>query len=477
MTAKSKSKFWNFVDNLEGDKVVWMVVLLLILTSILAVFSSTSLLAIETHTTRTGIMGEQILFSIVGLAVIIFVYNISNLKVFRFFSKLGFIISVLLLLVLASHIDLGIIKAQRINGAYRTLRIFGFQFHVFEFTKIAMTMYLAWAIDALKTESLPLAKLAKAFTKGKKLDFELDTYKKWIYIYCPVGIVTVLILLGSFSSAAFICIIMVFTIVIGGINIKDVLIPGFIMAAILGGTVYAGYTLSGGKMFERFPTWISRMHSDNYLEKLHQYSDDKNSIEFREVADKARQPISALIAIKEGKLTGKGAGNSTQRYVVPVMFGDYMFSFICEEYGLIGAIFIIALYLSLLARGSMIVRNCKTVYEKCAVAGLTLLITGQAFMHMMINVGLGPLTGQTLPIISHGTASFLMFCLAFGVILSFSKMAKKQMDKETKEILEAEGELGIRTYADVEDPNKESVDEVYESISDVENIEEQFEVE
>ncbi|MBQ2197435.1 MAG: FtsW/RodA/SpoVE family cell cycle protein, partial [Bacteroidales bacterium] len=136
------------------------------------------------------------------------------------------------------------------------------------------------------------------------------------------------------------------------------------------------------------------------------------------------------IAIKEGRIIGKGPGRSTQRYVVPIMFEDYMFSFIVEEYGLLGGIFVIILYISLLARGSLIVRNCDNHFAKTAVAGLVILITGQAMMHIFINCDMGPLTGQTLPLISHGNSSYLMFSLAFGIILSISKMARKKIARE-----------------------------------------------
>ena len=112
------------------------------------------------------------------------------------------------------------------------------------------------------------------------------------------------------------------------------------------------------------------------------------------------------------------------------MFEDYMFSFIVEEYGLLGGIFVIILYISLLARGSIIARNCDNHFAKTAVAGLVILITGQAMMHIMINCDLGPLTGQTLPLVSHGNSSFLMFSLAFGIILSISKMARRKIARE-----------------------------------------------
>ena len=90
----------------------------------------------------------------------------------------------------------------------------------------------------------------------------------------------------------------------------------------------------------------------------------------------------------------------------------------------------IILYISLLARGSLIVRNCDNHFAKTAVAGLVILITGQAMMHIFINCDMGPLTGQTLPLISHGNSSYLMFSLAFGIILSISKMARKKIARE-----------------------------------------------
>ena len=111
-----------------------------------------------------------------------------------------------------------------------------------------------------------------------------------------------------------------------------------------------------------------------------------------------------------------------------------MYSFIIEEYGLWGALIVIFLYVSLMARGSIIVRNCgKDMYAKLTVAGLCLLITGQAFLHMFVNADIGPMTGQTLPLISHGNSAFLCFSLAFGIILSFSRIAQRRIEKEQRE--------------------------------------------
>ena len=107
-----------------------------------------------------------------------------------------------------------------------------------------------------------------------------------------------------------------------------------------------------------------------------------------------------------------------------------MFSFIIEEYGLVGAILVIILFVSLLARGSTIARLCTNDYGQIVVGGLSLMITGQAFMHIFVNVGIGPMTGQTLPLISDGSFAFLMFCTAFGIILSISRIARNQIREE-----------------------------------------------
>ena len=148
---------------------------------------------------------------------------------------------------------------------------------------------------------------------------------------------------------------------------------------------------------------------------------------------KIQQPYSAKIAIHEGGLFRKGVGGSTQKYVVPVMYGDFIYCYVLEETGLFGGILVILLYLSLIARGGFIVQNCPDIFARTSVAGLIILITSQAFMHMAINLNLGPLTGQTLPLISHGASAFLCFCIAFGIILSMSKMSWEATSQEERQ--------------------------------------------
>ena len=184
----------------------------------------------------------------------------------------------------------------------------------------------------------------------------------------------------------------------------------------------------------RFDELITRLTADYSIERLIEIENDPKlgpkCKEWYEVRDEIKQPYSAKIAIHEGGFIGKLSGNSTQKYVTAHIYSDYMYSFIIEEYGLLGGIVILMLFVSLLARGSLIAKLCQNDFAKYAVGGLSLLISGQAFMHICVNTGLFPMTGQTLPLISDGSFAYLMFCIAFGVILSISKLAKKQIQEE-----------------------------------------------
>ncbi|MBR4810009.1 MAG: FtsW/RodA/SpoVE family cell cycle protein [Bacteroidales bacterium] len=414
---KGKRTAWNFFERIEGDKVVWIIALMLILVSIVCIFSSTSRL-LEGHQTRLDIVRSQLIVVAAGLAVIIICYNIKNIKVFRWLSQWGFAVSFVLLALLLSKIDTGIVKSIELNGARRILQVAGVQMHVFEVVKVAMVLYLAWALDAFK--------------KGELKGPRKDIWKKVMYIYAPFLITLIMIVPGSNSAALFIGGIMFLVILLGGGNLRDMAILGAAAVVILL-ACWGIYEISGKKAMTRIGTAISRISEHDNWEQ--QVMDARpGSDEYYKALDKIRQPYSAKIAIKEGGVLGKGPGQSTQRYVVPDISEDYMFSFIIEEYGLWGALIVIFLYVSLMARGSIIVRNCgKDLYAKLTVAGLCLLITGQAFLHMFVNADIGPMTGQTLPLISHGNSAFLCFSLAFGIILSFSRIAQRRIEKEQRD--------------------------------------------
>ena len=435
MAKKERSRFGKLLglmENVEGDRVIWMIALTLVMLSIIAISASTSLLALAGKTTREAIIQKHIIVSILGLGAIIGIYNIKNIKVLEIAAKFGFLLSFLLLAFLDLHIKLPHVRAEYINQAWRSINIFGLQLHVFEVVKVAMVMYLSWAVNAYKEDKKGRStfKLCYKWKDRKVLGWlSTDLGKKTLYIYFPMFLIAVMIIGGSMSSALFIGGVMFVTILIGGIQVKE-LMPVLLIGVGIVGLCVGIHFLSGGKYFDHIGSAVKRVG----LSPEQELVDAVGTAKFEDVLARTQQPLGAKMAVSEGSLLfGKGPGRSTQKHFVPVIFADYMFAFIIEEYGLVGALLVIILYAALLARGSIVARNCDDNFAKTAIAGLVILISGQALMHMLINVDLGPLTGQTLPMISDGKTSFLCFSIAFGIILSISRGARRKVEKETNE--------------------------------------------
>lgn len=424
---------WKMLQKVEGDKVIMIIILLLLMASFLAIFSSTPML--PTQDSRLQTMTEHGIVALLGIGIMFVLYHIK-IDRWRGIAMLGFIGSFIMLAMLLLEVNIpGVIRTQKINGAVRNFIIAGFQVHVFEIVKVAMLMYLAWAMDALKRENSANEEEKEARMVDKIADnvkwlefLRKPFWRRAFYIYAPTLIIGMMIFFGSGSSAIFVCAILIAAMLLGDIPFKDIFLA-FVGVVFLVFSLVTVYKVSDGRLVGRVGTMISRMKADYDINRLEGLKGD----EYNNMVDTLSQPVSALIAVHEGGVIGKGIGNSTQKYRVQNIYGDYMFSFLVEEYGLIGGIFILILYVSLLARSSILARMCSNDFAKYMLGGMAILIAGQAFMHIMVNVGIGPMTGQTLPLISHGASAFVVFCVAFGFILSVSRMAKKKI--ETAEIL------------------------------------------
>lgn len=433
MAGKGKKDWFSkAIDKLEGDKVIWMIVFMLIVISIVAISSSTSLLAKQFASSRMSYAMEQVFVSLFSLGLILFIYKFFNVGVLRLLSKYGFVVSFAILLFLVSHFrGIPFFRPVQINGAWRAIEFFGFQIHVFEVVKVLMVMYLAWAMNTLKENDTPLADKLVKRTKWKWFTSEVG--KLTVYVFAPMALICLLEITGSNSSAIFLALVMTAVIIIGGVKWRYIVV--LVACGLFGlGVIFSMDRFTNIEIFHRVATGISRIVSfgEDPLEELHKYK--PGTLEFQSVLDDTMQPVAAKVAVSEGGLFGKGPGQSTQRYKVAVIYEDYMFSFIVEEYGILGALVILILYGSLFARGAIIVTNCSRHFAKVLVAGLVILISGQALLHILVNVDIIPLTGQTLPMISHGTSSFLAFSVAFGILLVISKEAKKNVTKASEEI-------------------------------------------
>lgn len=437
---------WNRMHNLEGDKVILIIILLLILISFLAIFSSTPLLPAQES--RLATMKEHGLIAIFGIGLMTLLYHFK-ISWIKYLSQTGFLVSLGLLLLLLCKKDIGFIHVETINDATRNISIFGKQIHVFEIVKVAMVMYIAWAMNAIK-EDKEARKLKRKpdtlvwanslATKHPKLKFLKKTFwKRMTYVYIPSLLIVAMLFVGSGSSSILMALVLVALMIIGGMPMKELAIAGTAAAATLGIMIGISFA-SDGKYFKRAKTFVNRLLTDYDMNDLEGLSGNA----YYDLLDDIRQPESAKVAVHEGKILGKGIGNSTQKYKVDNIYGDYMYSFIIEEYGLAGGIIILILYVSLLARSSIIARMCENEFEKYAIGGLAVLISGQAFLHILVNVDIGPMTGQTLPLISHGATAFVVFCIAFGIILSISRLAKRKI--ENVEILTEQSRNDIEAH-------------------------------
>lgn len=402
-------EFWK----LKGDRVIWIIVVLFAMFSIAAVFSSSSFLASSRGISKVAIFAEQTKSVLMGFLALFICYLIP-LRFYRTFSFVLYGVSVLMLLMLF----VPGLRAE-INGAVRGIKIAGHTFQVFEFAKIGVILYLARALEHWGDDLV---------------DFKQFALK----ILLPVGAVCLLIMQNSFSSALLIALITFLILFFMNVSFKNLMITvGIVAAAVLlmfltYHAFYAGrperLETSVGKLFNRFGTVEGRLtaHFDKEEENLEGLSQR----EIQQLKDKDRQSENAKVAISEGGIFGKGPGKSTQRYSLSMAFSDFIYAFIVEEYGLIGGLIVILLYLIFLFRCIRLCQRCKATYSSVLIVGLSFLIATQAFLHILVNVRLLPITGHTLPLISHGGTAYLVLSGAFGMILSVNRQLDKQDAQE-----------------------------------------------
>jgi cell division protein FtsW len=362
----------------KGDKVIWTIVVFLSLVSLLAVYSATGSLAYREQGGHTEYyLFKQLSVLVMGLMIIYFAHRV-NYTVYSRAAQVGFLLSIPLLvytLAFGSHI----------NDASRWIRlpVINLTFQTSDVAKLAIFMYV----------SRMLSKRQHVIT---------DFKKGFLPIIIPVGIICVLIMPANMSTALLLgasCMLLCF---IGRVPLRflAMMIAGGIVAILL---MFAVAAISGNK--GRTETWLKRIE--------HFFNNDDAEIPY--------QVQQANIAIAGGGLLGKGPGNSTQRNFLPHAYSDYIYATIIEEYGIFGAFLILMAYMLLLLRSIRIFRRCPYAFGAFLAVGLSVTLVIQALTNMAVNVGIFPVTGVTLPLVSMGGSSVLFTSLAIGIILSVSK--------------------------------------------------------
>lgn len=372
----------KFKLNIKGDKVIWMVFLLLIAISCLEVYSTIGKTVYEKQGGTPIMMFAKHLFILfLGTCVLYAVHNIKY-TYFSRFSKVGLLFSFALLGITLLIGSLGDKAAAR----WLTIPLIG-QFQPSEIVKIILIVYVARLL-ALYQEDIK----------------SLEVFKKLII---PICLICALILPENFSTAAILFLICFFMMFIGRINLKYL---GFIIGIGAFALVIAFIVLQKNpEIMHRGGTWVTRV--EDYL------NPDKTAI---------TQTNQAQMAIASGGFFGKFVGNTTQARFLSESHNDFIFAIIIEEGGLLLGMVIIILYLILLYRGIQIARRSKGFFGAFCAIGLTIMLVFQAMINMFVASSITPVTGQTLPFISYGGTSFLFSCIALGIVLSISVEANKE---------------------------------------------------
>ncbi len=385
----------------KGDRAIWGLVALFMVYSLLAVYSSSVGVAFKNYGGNTTyFLKSQFIMLLLSLVIIVVV---SYLPYRIYFAMAG-----LILIVAAGLLVLTFIFGARVNEATRWLVIpgTGFRLQTSDVAKVALVMYLARTLS--------------------KYQNELDNFMLVTkYFMIPVAIICALIMPENLSTAMMIFGISMIIMFIGRVPFKFLL--AYIGIAVVAVLLFA-MVLTVVAKDNRVEVWKNRIE--------HYFSGEPD-------ADGNYQSNQAKIAISTGGLFGKAPGRSTQRNMLPQSNSDFIFAIIIEEYGLfLGAIPLILAYMILLFRGITIVKKCETAFPAFLVLGLIVMIVVQAVLNMLVAVGLFPVTGQTLPMVSWGRTSVLVMSFSIGAILSVSRVVNARIKKEElpEEEISDEGE-------------------------------------
>ena len=365
----------------KGDRYLWGLIAFFMLVSLLSVYSSSVGVAYSSHHGNTFyFLRTQFIMLMLGLLIIVVTHWIPYIKYMQF-ATIGLVAAVILLIVT-------LFAGVSINQATRWLEIpvIGLRLQTSDLAKVALVIYLARGLTVYQHELN---------------NFRVVTMK----LVVPIAIVCVLIMSENLSTAVMIFGISMIILFIGRVPLKFILAYGGL--GLAGVILFASLLLVFKKDDNRVQVWKNR---------IEHFVSGENS------PDADYQANQAKIAISTGKIFGKLPGKSTQRNMLPQSNSDFIFAIIVEEYGLFGAVIVIMAYLALMFRGVQIARKCDYAFPALMVLGLTVMIVFQAFLNMLVAVGLFPVTGQTLPMISWGRTSVMVISFSLGAILSVSRV-------------------------------------------------------
>ena len=386
-----------------GDRVLWVIIIALMVISLLVVYSSTAKMAYmpNSDSSTTAFLRRQLILLAGCVGVILMAHRINS-KVYRFWAKPFFWVS--LLLTLATYF-----VGVKTNDAARWISIFGFQFQPSEMLKVGVMMYLARVLADKQSEISTLRIVPTlAFWRWGEPKQRRIIKEGAIPLFFPIILSCAIIIPAHTSSALLVGAFSVVMLCIGRVRRTEIYrmigwaVAGFALLMLLG--LGRSETASG-----RFSTWWTL------------WTEDRTEVLAKDLTDTER----SMIAIHNGGIMGRGAGQSAVRVEMTHPESDYAFAFFVEEYGFVLSMILVALYLWIFFRAIDIFDRCPKKFPSLLVLGQALMITGQALLHIMVTVNIMPETGQTLPLISRGGSSLLFTAFGLGMMLSVSRQTEE----------------------------------------------------
>ncbi|MFE3866929.1 FtsW/RodA/SpoVE family cell cycle protein [Flavobacterium sp. LS2P90] len=385
----------QLINNLKGDKGIWSFVALLALFSFMPVFSASSNLAYigQGNGNTLGYLVKHLAHICIGFAIIYWIHKVPY-HYFRAISKVGLPV---VWILLAYTLIKGTVIAGANASRWIQVPFIGITFQTSTLASIVLFIFVARYLSK---------------TREEPITFKASFWELWL----PVFFTLILILPANFSTTALIFSMILMLTFIGKYPLK-----------------YIGIIIGSGILFLAFFVLLSKAFPDSrFFSRVHTWESRIENFSTDKPDEDDYQIEKAKIAIASGKIYGLGPGKSVQKNFLPQSSSDFIYAIIVEEYGLIGGLGVLALYLLLLFRFIIASHKANSLFGKLVVIGLGFPMIFQAMINMAVAVELLPVTGQTLPLISSGGSSIWMTCFALGIIISVTKK-EEEIAQELKE--------------------------------------------